>query len=238
MFSGVTDCYQPLEASYGVTRACLEVCLELENPVAIVTKGFLVVRDAELLAEIGQRASSKVWVSIPFADAHTASLIEPQVPPPERRFEMIRRLTTAGVDVGVFVSPIIPGLTDRDVPRILKQAAESGARSASMTALRLPGSVEHVFLKRLEEVMPMRFGRIVNRLRDIRGGKLNESRFGARMQGQGAYWKIVCELFAIHARRLGLNRNSGGGLSPARRQRVRPGAQVVFDFARGEESAS
>lgn len=236
MFSGVTDCYQPLEASYGVTRGCLEVCRDFNNPVAIVTKGFLVARDAGLLREIHDRASAWVWVSIPFADGDAAALMEPQAPPPARRFEIIRRLTSAGVPVGVFVSPVIPGLTDRDVPHILEQAARAGARSASMTALRLPGSVERVFQDRLAEAMPLRAERILRRIRDMRGGRLNEARFGARMSGDGPYWNSVRELFTIHARRLNLSRSESE--PPRRVPTPRPmDRQFAFDFGDGAGAA-
>jgi len=210
-FSGITDCYQPLEASYELTRQCLSVCLQFRNPAMVVTKGFLVVRDADLLAELNHTTQVKVYVSIPFADGPTAKLIEPQAPPPGRRFEAIRRLREAGVPVGVMVAPIIPGLNDKDVPTILEQAAAAGAQSAGYTALRLPGSVEAVFLQRLREAVPLRADRIVNRLREIRGGALNDSRFGSRMRGQGAYWESIRNLFAISKQRYGLGTTSGAG---------------------------
>jgi DNA repair photolyase len=210
-FSGITDCYQPIEAAYGITRACLEVCLALCNPVAVVTKSFLVVRDADLLARLNEAGSARVFVSIPFADAETAKLIEPQAPPPARRFEAVRRLSEAGVPVGVFVAPIIPGLNDRDVPRILEQAAAAGAQSASYTALRLPGSVEAVFLQRLQEAMPQRAKRVLNRLRDIRGGELSDSRFGKRMRGSGVYWESIRDLFEMSKTRYGLDRDDRCG---------------------------
>lgn len=205
-FSGITDCYQPIEASYGITRACLEVCLEFANPVMVVTKGFLVVRDADLLARLNSAAGARVCISIPFADAETARLIEPQAPPPARRFEAVRRLHEAGVPVDVLVSPVIPGLNDRDIPKILEQAAAAGASSASYTALRLPGSVESVFVSRLREVMPLRADRVLARLRDIRGGALTDSRFGKRMRGSGTYWESIRDLFSISRKRHGLDR--------------------------------
>jgi len=203
-FSGATDCYQPLEATYKLTRQCLQVCLEFGNPACVVTKGALVARDAELLAELDRRAGALVQVSIPFADADSARLIEPQTPPPGQRFEAVRRLRQAGAPVGVMVSPIIPGLSDRDIPSILEQAARAGACSASYSALRLPGSVQEVFVKRLYETMPLRAGRILARLRDIRGGKLDERRFGKRFRGEGVYWESIRDLFELHRRRVGL----------------------------------
>lgn len=210
-FSGATDCYQPLEASYRLTRECLQICAEFANPVTVVTKAFLIVRDADVLAELTRVAGVRVFMSIPFANAKTCSLIEPQAPPPARRFEALRRLRQAGVDVGVFIAPLIPGLNDCDIPKILQKAAEAGATSAGMTALRLPGSVESIFLKRLREVMPQRAKRIVNRIRDIRGGRMTDSRFGNRMRGSGPYWEGVRRLFEITRKRYGL----GGKIQPA-----------------------
>ncbi len=231
-FSGITDCYQPIEACYGITRRCLQVCAELCNPAVVVTKGVLVSRDADVLSELDRRASVRVLFSIPFADVETSKLIEPFAPVPARRFEAMKRLHEAGVPVGVLVSPIIPGLNDRDIPRILEMAAASGARTASYIPLRLPGSVEQVFVDRLKTAMPLRARRILNRLRDIRGGGLNESRFGARMRGQGAYWDSIKGLFEITRKRFGLN---GIGDSRAKSpspepETLRTATQFTFDF--------
>jgi DNA repair photolyase len=214
-FSGITDCYQPLEASYGLTRSCLQVCLDFRNPAMVVTKSFLVVRDAELLARLNEAVGARIFVSIPFADGAIAKLIEPQAPPPGRRFEAIRRMREAGVPVGVLVAPIIPGLTDQDVPEILRQAAEAGARSAGYTALRLPGNVEHVFLSRLREQLPLRAEKIIHRIREIRGGRLNDSRFGARMRGEGAYWESIRNLFSVFRHRYGLGDPKGINVTAA-----------------------
>jgi len=203
-FSGITDCYQPIEASYELTRRCLEVCLKFGNPAMVVTKGYLVVRDAVLLAELNTKAGCKVFISIPFADRAMAKVIEPQAPPPDRRFEAIRRLKESGVPVGVFVAPVIPGLNDSEIPTILEQAAQAGAESAGYTALRLPGSVEEVFCSRLRRDLPLRANKVLNRLREIRGGALNDSRFGARMRGEGVYWESIRDLFAISRKRFGL----------------------------------
>jgi DNA repair photolyase len=203
-FSGVTDCYQPIEASYEITRRCLEVCRDLANPVAVVTKGCLVVRDAELLADIHRRAGAMVFLSIPFADREVSKLIEPQAPPPERRFETIRRLREAGVPAGVFIAPVIPGLTDRDIPRIIEQAAAAGATSAGMQMLRLADSVREVFVSRLRTAMPHRAEAVLKFIRDMRGGELNDSRFGRRMRGEGPRWESIVQLFELAKRRHGL----------------------------------
>jgi DNA repair photolyase len=204
--SGVTDCYQPLEAVYGLTRSCLQTCVRFRNPAAIVTKSYLVVRDADLLSELAHVAEAQVLFSIPLADAETARLIEPGAPTPDRRFEAMRRLSEAGVPVGILTAPIIPGLNDGHIPRLLERAAECGAQTAGFVALRLPGSVEPVFLSRLREAMPLRYQRVVHRIRDMRGGSLNESRFGDRMRGKGIYWESIRQLFEVTARRFGLDR--------------------------------
>lgn len=213
-FSGITDCYQPVEASYEITRKCLGVCLDFRNPAMVVTKGYLVARDADLLAKLHQAAGCGVYVSIPFADGDAARRMEPFASSPERRFLAIRRLRDAGVPVGVLVAPIIPGLNDTEIPEILERAAEAGAQSAGYTALRLPGSVEEVFCSRLREEFPMRADRVLNRLREIRGGRLNDPRFGKRMRGEGVYWESVRDLFSITRKRLGLDKSLATG-SPA-----------------------
>ncbi|MFQ5493983.1 MAG: PA0069 family radical SAM protein [Phycisphaerae bacterium] len=214
-FSGITDCYQPLEASYQLTRACLQVCADHSNPAVIVTKSFLVSRDVDVLTDLSRRARVRVCFSIPFADAATSRLIEPQAPAPDRRFEAMRRLHDAGIPVGVIISPIIPGLNDRDIPTILRRAAEAGARSASYIPLRLPGSVKAVFLSRIAQVMPLRAKRIVNRLHEVRGGKLDESRIGRRMRGQGVYWQSIRHLFEISRHRYGLDGDHAPQPDPA-----------------------
>ena len=207
-FSGVTDCYQPIEAAYGVTRACLEVCRELANPVMVITKGALVLRDADLLAAIHAKARAGVALSIPFADDAMGKLIEPQAPPPSRRFEVLRRLHEAGLDVGVMVAPIIPGLNDREIPGILGRAAEAGAQWAGHVALKLPRNVAPVFLERLRAALPDRAARVEARIREMRGGGVNDSRFGARMRGSGPYWHGISELFRIAATHHGLRHPS------------------------------
>ncbi len=209
VFSGVTDCYQPLEAVYGLTRRCLEVCAEFRNPVGIVTKGALVRRDMDLLAALAREAGAMVYVSIPFADDRTARLIEPNASTASLRFETLARLSEAGIRTGVSVSPVIPGLNDSDVASVLARAREAGAESAFLTLLRLPAEVLPVFRERLAEAFPNRAARVWSNLRQTRGGKESESRFGARMEGVGPRWAAIENLFEIECRRLGLNRGPG-----------------------------
>jgi DNA repair photolyase len=205
MLSGVTDCYQPLEAAWGLTRACLEVCERHANPVSVVTKSALVRRDRDLLARIASKARVHVSMSIPFLDEETSRRVEPGAPTVARRFEAIRDLAAAGVRVGIGVAPIIPGLNDRDVPHLLERAKESGASFAFRTLLRLPGSVREVFLHRIRETMPGAARRIENRIRDVRGGELSDERFGRRFRGTGRYWEAIDTLWDLWLRRTGLD---------------------------------
>ncbi len=205
VFSGVTDCYQPLEAAWGLTRGCLEVCERHANPLAIVTKSALVRRDKDILARIAARAPVSVSISIPFLSGATARRIEPSAPAPARRFAAMRELADAGIRVGISVAPIIPGLNDRDVPRLLMMAKENGATFAFRTLLRLPGSVRAVFLRRLAEEFPDRAAAVIGRIRDVRGGKLSESRFGQRHHGKGAYWDTIEAMWRVSIRRAGLH---------------------------------
>lgn len=204
-FSGATDCYQPFEVIYQLTRACLEVCADFRTPASIITKSFLITRDLDILQQLNRAAGVRVNMSIPFASDRVARKIEPGAPPPSRRFEAVRRLSAAGIDVGVFVAPLIPGLNDREVAMVLERAADVGATSASYIPLRLPGSVADVFLKRLRGELPLHAARVEARIRAMRGGCLNEPRFGARMRGEGPYWQSVASLFAQTARRVGLD---------------------------------
>ena len=204
MFSGVTDCYQPLEASLRLTRQCLEVCAEYRNPVAIITKAPLIERDLDVLQSLARRSRVSVSVSIPFWNQEHARAIEPQVATPRRRIEVIRRLAEGGVPVGVSVAPIIPGLGDEDIGLILEAAKDAGASHAGYVLLRLPGSVKAVFSERLRLTLPERAERVLHRIRETRGGRLYDSRFGSRGRGEGLYADAIRGLFQTTARRLGL----------------------------------
>ncbi len=205
IFSGVTDPYQPLEAVYRLTQRCLGVCLDFQTPVAVVTKSYLVARDAALLGALHQRAGARVYFSIPFADPEVARRLEPHAPPPARQFEALRRVVAAGVPAAVMIAPVIPGLNDRDIPAVLRQAADAGATSACYAPVRLPGSVADVFLARLKTELPAAAARVEARIRALRDGKLNDPAFGDRMQGAGAYWDGVRRLFESMAVRYGLS---------------------------------
>lgn len=204
VFSGVTDCYQPLEASYRLTRGCLEVCAEYRNPVAIITKAPLIERDLDVLTELHRVARLSVTLSIPIWDPARARAIEPYVATPQRRMRTVEKLAAAGLRVGVSVAPLIPGLSDEDIPKLLSAAAAAGAQHAATTFLRLPGSVRQVFTERLRENLPLRAERILARVREARGGKLNSSQFGERHEGNGPYAESVRALFLASCERLGL----------------------------------
>jgi DNA repair photolyase len=228
VFSGVTDCYQPLEAVYGITRRCFETLLEFRNPVGVVTKGALVRRDRDLLAALGREAQARVYVSIAFADDTTARLLEPNVALPSQRFETLAALSEAGVETGIAVSPIIPGINDSDIAKLLARAREAGAKRAFLTMLRLPAEVLPVFEERLGEAFPLRAKKIWSAIEEMRGGRRNDSRFGARMAGRGPRWAAVERIFEVETRRLGLNTQDEQlpRSSTYRRPRSQPG---LFD---------
>jgi len=227
ILSGNTDCYQPLEAVYELTRKCLEVCAEFRNPVAIITKGALVRRDAELLARMSKEASVSVSLSIPIGDDEMSKAIEPGTSPPSQRFETLRILSEAGVRTGVGVAPVIPGLNDNQVSSILQRARAAGATSAFMTLVRLSGQTLPVFRERLEQAFPLRAGKIWSAIQQVRGGRFNDSRFHERMHGQGARWEAIRSLFDVECRRLGFNREDDDEETSAKPIRgfSRPGDQ-------------
>ena len=229
VFSGVTDCYQPLEAKLELTRRCLEVCRDYRNPVHIITKGTLVERDIDLLVELGEHASASVSVSVTFWDADVARIIEPYVPPPRRRIETIRRLSAAGIPVIVHVAPVIVGLSDRDMLPILEAAREAGATSAMMMPVRLPGSVAEVFEQRLRAELPLRAERVLSHIREMRGGKLNDPGFFSRQRGQGKYVEALHQTFQATLRRLGYGSGPEPRAGTVRRPRAPNAPRGQFD---------
>lgn len=205
VFSGVTDCYQPLEASYGLTRACLQVCARHDVRVAIITKSALIRRDLDLLAALAGRDRARVHVSLPFIDPAMARAVEPWAAAPHKRLETIRALTEAGVRVGVGLAPVIPALNEPQIPAILEAAREAGATSAFMTLVRLPAEVRPVFEQRIRQIAPDRAEHVLSAIRDTRGGAMYDARFGHRMHGRGERWNVVRQLFELHRRRLGFD---------------------------------
>ena len=221
-FSGVTDCYQPLEASYRLTRGCLEVCREYKNPCGIISKAPLVERDLDLLEELSKVTRVSVSVSIPFWDAAKARAMEPYVATPQRRMRTLARLAERKIRVGVMVAPIIPGLNDEDMGEVLKHAKEAGASYAGYVLLRLPGPVKDVFEERLRAELPLRADRVLRRVRETRGGKMYESKFGVRGTGEGPYAESIAALFEQATRKLGLQTGEDTWSLPAEPTFERP----------------
>lgn len=230
VFSGVTDCYQPLEAAWEITRRCLEICLKYQNAVTIITKSALVRRDAELLAELHRRAGASVCISAAFLDEEIARLIEPGTPKIAKRFETMKILADAGVPVGLAAAPIIPGLNDRMIPGLLKRAKQNGASFAFYSLLRLPGNVREVFLSRVRRDLPLKAEHIEKRIRDVRGGKLNDSRFGHRYEGHGSYWETIQQSWALWEERLGFNRGQSEDSSNRFCRPKKPNSQAEFSW--------
>ena len=212
--SGVTDPYQPIERRLGLTRACLEVLARFRNPVAIVTKNGLVRRDADHLAELARHDAAVVQVSVTTLDSELARRMEPRTSHPEARLRAITELSEQGIPVGVLVAPVLPAINDHEIPAILEAARDAGAHSASFIVLRLPGAVAGLFEKWLEEHMPDRKARVLSRVRSLRGGRLNDPRFGSRMRGEGVFAAQIRDLFETTRKRLGLERR-GPRLSTA-----------------------
>lgn len=205
LFSGITDCYQPLEAKHGLTRGCLEVCVDFRNPTGIVTKAPLIERDVDVLLQLHAVTHCSISISIPVWDPERARAVEPYVATPERRMRTVERLARAGLDVGVNVAPFIPGLTEHDLDTLLARAADSGACRAWYTMLRLPGSVRPVFEERLRAGMPLTADKTLARIREVRGGKLNDPRFYSRFRGVGTFADSVAALFSRLVKKHGLD---------------------------------
>jgi DNA repair photolyase len=209
MFSGVTDCYQPLERDLALTRGCLEVCLAYRNPVSVISKSVLVEREIDLFLALAEHARFGISVSLAFSDNATSRAIEPWVPSPDRRFKLIETLARAGVPVGVMCAPIIPGVNDSQMVAVLERAASAGARWAGWVLLRLPGAVKQVFEDRIRAAMPLAADKILHRIRETRGGdKLYDPRFGTRGRGEGAYAEMIQQLFTTTVARLGLDQRT------------------------------
>lgn len=205
-FSGVTDCYQPLERTFRLTRRCLEVMAEFRNPVGVITKNALVARDADVLAELARFRAAIVSVTVTTLDVALASKLEPRASRPQARLDAIAKLAAAGIPVNVMVAPIIPGLTEHEIPRILKAAKDAGARSAGYVVLRLPHQLKDLFEQWLVDHAPHAHDKVLHRIASIRGGALNDPRFGVRMRGEGIFADEIEQLFRIGCARAGLVR--------------------------------
>lgn len=205
--SGNTDAYQPAERRFQLTRRCLEVLRDFRNPVGVITKNHLVTRDQDLLGELARVQAASVHLSITTLDADLARILEPRTSHPQRRLEAIRELTAAGIPCGVMVAPIIPALNDREVPGIIEAAVKAGAQYAGYVMLRLPHAVEPLFEEWLENHFPERREKVLNRLRAMRGGELNDRRFSSRMRGEGLFAEQIRSLYELACRSQGIAGN-------------------------------
>jgi DNA repair photolyase len=205
VMSGVTDCYQPVEGKLKLTRLCLEVLLEFRNPVAIITKNFLVTRDIDVLSELAKHRCASVCLSITTLDNDLRKVMEPRTSPPSARLAAIRKFAEAKIPVSVNVAPIIPGLTDHEAPKILQAARDAGATSAGFTVIRLPHANAPLFEQWLQTHFPDRKEKVLNRLKAMRGGKLYDAEWGKRFGGEGIFAEQIAKIFEVARRRAGFN---------------------------------
>ncbi len=201
-----TDPYQPAEREHGTTRALLEVLLRHRHPVTVVTKGALILRDLDLLAALAGRRLCSVAVSLTTLDDDLKRVLEPRAAAPRARLRVIRELVAAGVPVTVLLAPIIPALNDHEIEALVDSAAAAGASHAAFMPLRLPHELGTLFEQWLREHYPARADRVLNLLRELRGGRLNDPRFGHRMRGEGPYAELLAARFAAACRRSGLGK--------------------------------
>jgi DNA repair photolyase len=202
--SGVTDCYQPVERRLQLTRRCLAVLAEFRNPVSIITKNYLVTRDIDLLRELAAHHAVTVHLSINSLDGGLARKLEPRAASPKMRLAAVEALAKAGVPVGVLVAPVIPALNDHEIPSVLAAAKAAGAGWADTEIVRLPLTVAPIFEQWLERNVPGKKDKVLNRIRAIRGGKLNDPRFGARMRGEGIFADQISQMFHVARHKAGL----------------------------------
>ena len=209
-----TDCYQPAERKYRITRQILEVLAECGHPLTIVTKSALVERDLDLLAPMARRNLAKAFVSIGTLDRTLARKLEPRAASPQRRLDVVRTLNAAGVPCGVLVAALIPALNDRTLEHVLEQAAKAGAREAAYVILRLPNELKDLFREWLAAHYPDRAAHVMSIVRQMRGGRDNDPRFGERMRGTGNYAELIAVRFKLACQRYGLNGHGGGRRPP------------------------
>lgn len=205
--SGATDPYQPSERKLKITRGCLEVFASFRNPVGIITKNHLVTRDIDILGDLASDDAAMVNMSVTTLDHRLANKMEPRAATPIMRLRAIETLTKAGIPVNIMIGPVLPGLTEHEIPKILQSAADAGAQSAGFTMLRLPYGVKDIFQTWLKEHYPDRLDKVMNRIRDVRDGKLNDSTFGSRMRGRGFYAEQIAQIFYVARQKFGLTRS-------------------------------
>lgn len=232
--SGVTDPYQPVERKLQLTRKCLQVFAEFLNPVSIITKNFLVTREIDILGELAAARAAAVFISLTTLEDSLRRAMEPRTASPSQRLRAIELLSKARIPVGVLVAPVIPGLNDHEIPKILSAARDAGALYAGYVPLRLPYGLKELFSDWLSKNFPDSKSKVLNQICALRGGKLNDSEFGSRMRGKGIYAKQLESLFEIFCRKTGLSRD-GPELSSASFRRVSVSVQKQLDFFSNSE---
>lgn len=209
-FSGNTDCYQPVEKTLGITRKCLEVFLKYRNPVVVITKNSLVRRDADILKQLSDLNLAAVIVTITTLRAELQRTLEPRTSVPGRRLETIGYLSSLGIKTGVNIAPVIPGLTDDEIPEILRLASERGASVAAKVMLRLPHGVKELFEEWLRSEVPDRAAKVLGRLKQIHGGRLYDHTYGKRLTGEGVWAEMIEKVFEANCRRYGFGEGRFG----------------------------
>jgi DNA repair photolyase len=227
--SVATDCYQPVERKLRITRRCLEVLAEFRNPVAVITKNHLVTRDIDLLSELARHDAVVVAISLTTLDDDLRRVMEPRTSQSVRRLAAIRELSKAGIPVGVMTAPVIPGLNDHELPALISAATEAGASFVAYTPVRLPYAVRPLFEDWLARHFPERKEKVLNRIRSMRGGKLNDPRFVSRMRGEGIFAEHIAQLFDISCRKAGIDRGSFPKLSTDAFRYTRAAQPGLFD---------
>ncbi len=207
MLSGNTDCYQPAERHFKITRSCLEVMAEFRNPVGIVTKNRLIIRDIDVLQDMISFNCASVAISVTTLDSTLANIMEPRTSQPNVRIDTIRKLSEAGIPVMVLIAPVIPGLTDHEIPGIIKQVVDAGAIKVGYVMLRLPYGVKDLFQDWLERHFPNKVNKVIHRIQSVREGGLNSANFGERMRGKGIFAKQIEDMFKVACRKHGIYSN-------------------------------
>ena len=220
VMSGVTDPYQPIERKLRITRSCLEVLAKFRNPVAMITKNRLVTRDIDVLGQLASDNAAAVNISVTSLDPEVQRVMEPRTSSPSARLEAMAALHEAGIPVGVMVAPIVPGLTDHEVPRIVEACAKAGAQFAGYTIVRLPWAIAPLFEHWLDEHFPEKKEKVLSRIRHIRNGKINDPRWGFRTKGEGIFAEQIRSMFEVSCRRFGIGDRPE--LSTASFRRVTP----------------
>jgi DNA repair photolyase len=206
MFSGNTDCYQPVERKLKLTREALKVCLKYRNPVALITKNMLVQRDIDVLKNMAELGILAVTISVTTLNKDLARKMEPRTSSPELRLKTIEALAKNNIPVGVNLAPVIPGLNDKEIPGILGKSADYGAKYASYILLRLPYSVKDIFIEWLKREYPLKASKVISSIKSVRKGKLNSSEFGKRFVGEGELAEAIKNLFHLSCKKYGFNR--------------------------------